>query len=71
VRFQFRVEELHDPGLTAEAKDGLADHVGAKEREKIEGLAGGEEGFGELDGVLEVNVVVGQAVDEEKRPAEI
>ena len=63
-RFQFGVEEIHDAGLAAEAQERFAYHVGAEEREKVERFAGVEEGVGELHGVLGVNVVVGEAVDE-------
>jgi len=48
-RFQFGVEEIDDSGLAEEAQKRLADHVGGKE---IERLAGLEERFGELDGMV-------------------
>jgi hypothetical protein len=66
---QLRVEEIHDAGLAAETQERFADHVGAEEGEEIKRLACLEEGFGKLDGMLEVNVVVGQAVDEQERAA--
>ena len=70
ARFQFGVEELHDAGLAAQTQDGFAHHVGAEKGEEIETLAGVEEGVGQLHGVLRVDVVVGEAVNEQDRAAQ-
>ena len=67
-RFQFRVEEFDDACLSAQAQQWLTHHVGAEQRKEIKGLAGFVEGLGKLDGVLKVNVVIGQSVDQEERP---
>lgn len=66
-RFQFRVEEIDDAGLAAQAQERLAHHVSSEEGEEIEVFSGLKKRFGELDGVLEIDVVVGQAVDEQER----
>ena len=61
------VEEVDDAGLLAEFYEGIVDHVGAEHREEFVGFSGHVEGVGELERVLEVDVVVGEAVDEEER----
>src|ERR1700730_2445942 len=69
-RFQFVVEESDDAGLATQAQERLAHHVGTEEREEIEILAGLEKRFGELDGVLKIDVVVGESMNDEERPAQ-
>jgi hypothetical protein len=70
-RFQFGVEEIDDAGLAAEPQEGLAHHVSSEKGKKIEILTGLKKRFGKLDGMLEINVVVGQAVDEQEWAAQV
>ncbi len=70
LRFQFGVEEFHDAGLAAEAEERFADHVGAEQGEEVKWFSGVEKGLGKLHGMLRVNVVVRQAVDEQDGPAQ-
>jgi len=69
LRLQVAGEELRDAGLEAEADQGVAaaGEVGAEHGEEFVGLAGNEERVAEPERVLGVDVVVGEAVDEEER----
>lgn len=62
-------EEFRDARLEAEADQGgaAAGEVGAEQGEEFAGLAGNEERVAEPERVLGVDVVVGEAVDEEER----
>ena len=65
------VEEFDDAGLLAEFDEWVADHVRAQHREQFVGLACQVKRVGELERVLEIHVVVGEAVDEEERAREL
>ena len=65
------VEEFDDAGLLAEFDERVADHVRAQHREQFVGLACQVKRVGELERVLEIDVVVGEAVDEEERAREL
>ena len=45
--------------------------MSAEQRKEVEWFAGLEEGLGELNRMLRINVVVGEAVDEQERSVQI
>jgi len=53
--------------VEADARVAAAGHVGAEHGHELVGLAGHEEGVAKLERMLGVDVVVGEAVDEEER----
>src|SRR5207253_1425474 len=64
--FQNAVEEFDDPRLAMEPKHWITHHVGSEQRQKVERLSRIEEYIGKLHRMLNIDVVVGETVNEQE-----